>query len=331
MPELRRDPVVDRWVIIAPERADRPNALLRDYQLPDDEDGCPFCPGNEFLTPPEIASLREQGRWAWRIVPNRYPALRTEERMSRKGIGLFDKVAGVGAHEVIIETDSHRQPLHELPLPRIAAVLRAVQDRILDLSRDIRLRAITYFKNNGAIAGGSLSHAHSQLLALPIVPAELQRELEGARRHFEARDRCIYCDVLDQEMGDRSRLVLETDLAVVLAPYAARTPFELLVLPRAHRALSNLKTWLQGTHHGVSPKHLQVYLDEFVFRHNRRRTPLAGFQTLLGLGASRGPTTYHAITRNELPNPPGPPPPRQVTSSTRWCDSCEIAKTKTRS
>lgn len=236
MPELRRDPVVDRWVIIAPERADRPNALLREYQLPDDEDGCPFCPGNEFLTPPEIAALREQGRWTWRIVPNRYPAVRTEENMSRKGIGVFDKMSGVGAHEVIIETDSHRQPLHELPLPRIAAVLRAVQDRILDLSRDIRLRAITYFKNNGAIAGGSLSHAHSQLLALPMVPVELQRELEGARRHFEARERCIYCDVLDQEMGDRSRLVLETDLAVVLAPYAARTPFELLVLPRAHRS-----------------------------------------------------------------------------------------------
>src|SRR3954465_15716826 len=121
MPELRRDPVVDRWVIIAPERADRPNALLREYQLPDDEDGCPFCPGNEFLTPPEIAALREQGRWTWRIVPNRYPAVRTEENMSRKGIGVFDKMAGVGAHEVIIETDSPRQPLHQLPLPRAAA------------------------------------------------------------------------------------------------------------------------------------------------------------------------------------------------------------------
>src|SRR4051794_27411508 len=101
MPELRRDPVVDRWVIIAPERADRPNALIREFRPPGDADGCPFWPGNAFLPPPEIAAVREQGRWTWRIVPNRYRALRTEERMSRKGIGLYNRVAGVGAHEVI--------------------------------------------------------------------------------------------------------------------------------------------------------------------------------------------------------------------------------------
>jgi UDPglucose--hexose-1-phosphate uridylyltransferase len=236
MPELRRDPVVDRWVIIAPERADRPNALVRDFQLPDDEEGCPFCPGNEFLTPPEIAALRDHDRWTLRVVPNRYPALRTEERLSRKAVGLYDLLAGVGAHEVIIETEIHGQPLHELPLQRISSVLRAVQDRMLDLSRDVRLRSIVFFKNSGAIAGGSLSHPHSQLLALPVVPVELQRELDGARRHFENKERCVYCDVLDQEMGDRSRLVLETDLCVVLAPWAARTPFELLVLPREHRS-----------------------------------------------------------------------------------------------
>src|SRR3954464_1861175 len=130
MPELGRDPVVAGSAIIAPERADRPNALSTEYQLPDDEDGCPFCPGNEFLTPPEIAGLREQGRWTWRVGPKRYPALSPEGKTARKGIGVFDKMSGVGAHEVIIETDSHRQPLHELPLPRIAALLRARPDRI---------------------------------------------------------------------------------------------------------------------------------------------------------------------------------------------------------
>jgi UDPglucose--hexose-1-phosphate uridylyltransferase len=236
MPELRRDPIVDRWVIVAPERADRPNALLRTPPDEDDAQGCPFCPGNEGMTPPELLSVREGDRWWLRVVPNRYPALRSEERLARRGVGLYDQMAGVGAHEVIIETAEHDRKLHEQPIERVEGILRAAQERMIDLARDVRLRSVVFFKNSGAAAGASLSHPHSQLLALPVVPAQLQAELDAAREHFARKERCIFCDVLAQELRDRTRVVADNDSFVVLSPYAARSPFELMVLPREHRS-----------------------------------------------------------------------------------------------
>jgi len=236
MPQLRKDPVVDRWVIIAPERADRPNALLR--PLPErDGEACPFCPGNESMTPPEVLIHQNSGPgWTVRVVPNRYPALRTEIQMSREGHGLFDSMAGVGAHEVVIETNDHKATMAELPAVQIESVLSAWQERMHDLSRDIRLKALFAFKNHGGPAGATLFHAHSQLVALPFVPQGLGGELRGARKHFDEKERCVYCDVLAQELRDKDRLVLETDGMVVISPYAARSPFEIWLFPREHRS-----------------------------------------------------------------------------------------------
>lgn len=234
MPQLRKDPVVDRWVIIAPERADRPNALLRPHAGQDGEP-CPFCPGNEHLTPPELLVFNggEPG-WSLRVVPNRYPALRTEIQMARAGHGLFDSMAGVGAHEVVIETPEHDQTMARLSAPQIERVLQAWRERMIDLSRDIRLKALLAFKNHGRPAGATLSHAHSQLVALPFVPPALAEELQGARRHFDAKERCVFCDVLAQELKDRERIVLETEGMVAIAPWAARSPFETWIIPRDH-------------------------------------------------------------------------------------------------
>src|SRR5207253_374997 len=236
MPQLRKDPVVDRWVIIAPERADRPNALLR--PLPErDGEACPFCPGNESMTPPEVLIHQNSGPgWTVRVVPNRYPALRTEIQMSREGHGLFDSMAGVGAHEVVIETNDHKATMAELPAAQIESVLSAWQERMHDLSRDIRLKALFAFKNHGGPAGATLFHAHSQLVALPFVPEGLGGELRGARKHFDEKERCVYCDVLAQELRDKDRLVLETEGMVVISPYAARSPFEIWLFPREHRS-----------------------------------------------------------------------------------------------
>jgi UDPglucose--hexose-1-phosphate uridylyltransferase len=242
MPELRRDPVVGRWVIVAPERADRPHALVRMPAERDDPTECPFCPGHEAMTPPELLVHRDDGGapngpgWTLRVVPNRFPALRTEERMVRAGQGLYDLMGGVGAHEVIIETPEHARELAQQLPEEVERVLRAAQERMLDLSRDVRLRSVLFFKNRGPASGATLSHPHSQIVALPLVPAELQRELSGARSHFEEKERCIFCDVVAQEARERSRVVLETDGFVVLSPWAARGPFELLILPREHRS-----------------------------------------------------------------------------------------------
>ncbi|HYS11484.1 MAG TPA: galactose-1-phosphate uridylyltransferase [Myxococcales bacterium] len=235
MPQLRRDPVVGRWVIIAPERANRPSAFLR--PAPEHDSGaCPFCPGNESMTPPEILSRRENGAWSLRVVPNLYPALRTEIQMSRAGLGLFDSMAGVGAHEVVIETNDHSPTLAELPVAQIESVLQVWQERMIDLSRDVRLKTVVAFKNQGLPAGATLSHAHSQLIALPLVPEALQVEENAARRHFQEKERCIWCDIVAQETRDRERMVLESEAALVLSPWAARSPFELWLLPRDHRS-----------------------------------------------------------------------------------------------
>ena len=236
MPELRKDPIVDRWVIIAPERADRPNALLRPQPEPDDEP-CPFCPGNESMTPPAVLIHKGEGPgWSVRVVPNRYPALRTEIQMSRAGNGMFDTMAGVGAHEVVIETARHGQTLADLPAVQLESVLAAWRERMIDLSRDLRLKALLAFKNQGGPAGATLPHAHSQLVALPFVPPALADELRGARRHFDEKERCIFCDILDQELRGKDRLVLETDAAVAIAPWAARSPFETWLFLRQHRS-----------------------------------------------------------------------------------------------
>lgn len=236
MPQLRKDPVVDRWVIIAPERADRPNALVRPQPQRDGE-ACPFCPGNEQMTPPEVLVHSNGGPgWSVRVVPNRYPALRTEIQMSREGRGLFDVMAGVGAHEVVIETNDHQKSLEDLAPAQVESVLAAWQERMIDLSRDIRLKALFAFKNHGGPAGATLSHSHSQLVALPFVPPTLSDELRGARRHYDEKERCIFCDILAQELREKERVVLETEGMVALSPWAARSPFELWIFPREHRS-----------------------------------------------------------------------------------------------
>jgi len=239
MPELRRDPLLDRWVIIATDRAFRPTDIPRTV-APLPSASCPFCAGSEASTPPEILAYRPADAaangpgWSVRVVPNRFPALMIEGGLDREGLGLYDRMNGVGAHEVIIESPQHVADLGDLPVEQVTAVLGAYQERILDLRKDPRFRSILVFKNLGRAAGATLEHGHSQLIALPIVPRTVADELAGARAHFQAHERCIFCDVIAQERREGARLVAENDDAVALAPWAARSPFETWVLPRQH-------------------------------------------------------------------------------------------------
>ncbi len=242
MPELRRDPIVGRWVIIATERARRPNHFQHGLEPP--EGGlCPFCPGHEDKTPHEVyaagrppdAPANSPG-WRVRVVPNRFPALMIEGDLDRQGEGMYDRMNGVGAHEVIVETPEHARDLGELPDADAAEVLLAFKARVLDLRNDQRFRYVLLFKNWGQAAGATLEHPHSQLIALPVTPSQVVEELEGARRHYEHRERCIFCDIVGQERKDRSRLIYENEEFVVLAPWAPRSPFETWVLPRRHES-----------------------------------------------------------------------------------------------
>jgi UDPglucose--hexose-1-phosphate uridylyltransferase len=242
MPELRRDPIVGRWVIIATERAHRPSDLSH---IRDAVQGgmCPFCPGNEDKTPREVyvsgrspAAPPNGPGWKVRVIPNRYPALKIEGDLDRAAEGIYDRMNGIGAHEVVVETPDHARQLKDLSDAEIADILGAFKARVLDLRNDLRFRYILLFKNQGTAAGASLEHSHSQLIALPITPRQVQEEIEGARRHFEHRERCIFCDIVMQERKDRSRLVYENDDFVVFAPWAPRSPFETWIVPKRHES-----------------------------------------------------------------------------------------------
>jgi UDPglucose--hexose-1-phosphate uridylyltransferase len=240
--ELRKDPVTGRWVIISTDRQKRPNDFRLEKSASTGREHCPFCPGREAMTPPEILSYRQNGGapntpdWDLRVVPNKYPALQVEGTIDREGEGIFDRMNGIGAHEVIIETPDHDRSLALMSEPELERVLWAYRERMVDLKQDHRLRYILVFKNHGAAAGATLEHPHSQLIALPIVPDFVREELEGARLHYQMKERCVYCDVVRQELGDGRRVIQENADIVALAPYAPRFAFETWLLPKRHGA-----------------------------------------------------------------------------------------------
>jgi UDPglucose--hexose-1-phosphate uridylyltransferase len=241
MPELRKDPIIGRWVIIATERAKRPS----DFKVahPPLKGGpCPFCPGNEDKTPREVLAYRgnggaaNAGGWSVRVVPNKFPALMIEGGLNREGVGMFDKMNGVGAHEVVIESPSHEATFPDLTQQQVEEVCWAWRDRVLDLKRDQRFRYILIFKNWGEAAGASLEHPHTQLIALPIVPRYVHEELRGANHYFDLKERCIWCDIIRQEQKDDVRIVHENEGFIAVAPWAPRSPFETWVMPKEHQS-----------------------------------------------------------------------------------------------
>jgi UDPglucose--hexose-1-phosphate uridylyltransferase len=242
LPELRKDPVTGRWVIISTRRRKRPNDFRIERSTALGGTYCPFCPGREDMTPPEVLAFRQQGGaangpgWDLRVVPNKFPALQVEGTLDREGEGLFDRMNGIGAHEVIIETPDHAKTLATMSEPEIERMLWAFRERILDLKKDRRFRYILIFKNHGASAGASLEHSHSQLIALPIVPDFVREELEGAKRHYEAKERCVFCDIIRQEIADDRRIIQEDADIIALSPYAPRFALETRILPRRHGA-----------------------------------------------------------------------------------------------
>ena len=246
MPELRKDPVLGRWVIISTERAKRP----KDFKSASERKTltakeCPFCPGNETATPPEIFAIRRDGStantpgWSLRVIPNKFPALRIEGEIDRRGEGIYDRMNGIGAHEVIIEAPDHAQDLADLSPDRFEDVVQAYQQRLIDLKKDERLRYVMLFKNFGAAAGASLEHSHSQLIATPVVPKRVMEEMDGAKRYFGYRERCIFCDIIVQETKSQKRLISENNSFILVCPFAPRFPFECWILPRIH--LSNFE------------------------------------------------------------------------------------------
>jgi UDPglucose--hexose-1-phosphate uridylyltransferase len=242
MPELRKDPILGRWIIIARERSKRPTDFAVDQPVV--AGGfCPLCPENEKTTPGEVLVYgRDPHRppnssgWKLRVVPNKYPALVIEGELDKQGEGLYDRMNGIGAHEVVIESPEHAVQFTCLPHEQMLLTFRAFQERIRDLGQDKRFIYVMVFKNNGRAAGASLEHSHSQLVALPVMPRMLTAELAGSKSYYEYKDRCIFCDIIRQEVQQNIRLVCENEQFVTVAPFAPRTPFEMWILPKKHHS-----------------------------------------------------------------------------------------------
>ncbi len=239
MPELRKDPIIGRWVIIATERAKRPSAYGTKIE-PRKEGFCPFCTGNESHTPPEVMSYRPAGTtrdtpgWWLRVVPNKFPALQIKGQPKRMGVGMFDKMNGIGAHEVIIETPEHNLYIADMTDKQVEEIIWAYRDRSIELHKDKRFRYILIFKNHGREAGASLDHPHSQIIALPIVPKRVQEEVAGAAKYYDYKERCVFCDIINQELNDNLRIVAENDTFLAFLPFASRFPFETWIIPKEH-------------------------------------------------------------------------------------------------
>ena len=234
-PEFRRDPLHSAWVAFAPERQRRPQDFVAGTVNAEAVD--PFLNGNERLTPPEVYAVRSQDSlpnspgWLVRVVPNRYPAMRVEGQLTSSPDGLYDRMSGIGAHEVIIETPEELA-LEDLPVDAIAQVVRTYRERMLDLDRDGRFQLIYIFKNVGEKAGASLRHAHSQLVALPMVPPLIEGKLTRAREYFLRTQRNVFSDILHCEREAGTRLVAENGGFVLFCPFASRFPFELAIHPK---------------------------------------------------------------------------------------------------
>ena len=248
MPELRREPVSGRWVIVATERAARPTDFETNPQII--KSGfCPFCEGNEDKTPPEILAYRDSDTmpnsdgWRVRVVPNKFPALQAEGEYLKSEEGIYDMMNGIGTHEVIIESPRHIQSLTSLDNGNVEEVLLCYRERLVDLKSDKRFVYGLLFKNVGFSAGASLEHTHSQLIVTPIVPPLVANEIANAKTFYQHSKRCLFCDMIQQEMETDKRVVIPTDNFIVFAPFASRFPFEIWILPKKHE--SNFEN-LQG-------------------------------------------------------------------------------------
>ncbi|MEK9136940.1 MAG: galactose-1-phosphate uridylyltransferase [Bacteroidota bacterium] len=238
MSELRQNLITRDWVIMATERAGRPDQFVQPKRqsapLPAYHPECPFCPGNEHLAVVDSEQIREGSTWKVRAVPNKYPALCPTGERVRKTDGLNRSIAGIGFHEVIIEHPRHDMTTAILSLPDVAAIITMYRMRYAAIRKDLRVEAIVIFKNYGEAAGTSIAHPHSQIAATPIVPTQIRTRMEEAIRFLDDTGECLFCRTLKEELSSGERVIVESEHFVAFHPYAALSPFHTWIFPRRH-------------------------------------------------------------------------------------------------
>lgn len=231
MHELRKDPLLGRWVAVLSK-----SLPPSEYQVLENitESDCLLCPGKEGETPAEITSIKEEGRWLVRVIPHFNPLFQIEGDLGRRGVGMYDRMNNIGANEIVIETPEHERSPEDIGIDQINRVLNVYRDRLADLEKDARLRYVFIYKNRGRAAGAIFSHPHSQVVATPIIPKRIKEELDGAKQYYAYKERCIFCDMMREEMRMEDRVIYETRDFIAFSPFAPKFPFEFWILPKRH-------------------------------------------------------------------------------------------------
>ena len=248
MSQLRQNLVTKEWYVIATDRARRPDDFTRSKprpRPPKRSSRCPFCPGNEAMTPPEVARIPHDGNWKVRVVPNKFSAFSSDGETERHIDGLYRWANGVGVHQVIVETPRHDLTPSQIPLEQLKLVTRVYHDHYEAALEDPRVQLVILFKNYGAAAGTSLIHPHSQLMATPLVPTHIRYRTEEARRYYDETGRCVFCETLRIEKEEKERLVWENDDFLVFCPYACGAPYEVWIMPKRHISCFSMTTGVE--------------------------------------------------------------------------------------
>ncbi|MBU0984597.1 MAG: galactose-1-phosphate uridylyltransferase [candidate division Zixibacteria bacterium] len=239
MPEYRQNMATREWVILAPERGGRPKdvhpAATSNTPVPDNRSDCPFCVGNEHLTETPLYAFSSGDDWQVRVVPNKFAALRQDLPATRTPVGAFLSAGGFGMAEVVIEHPRHNRTIATMDADEVLGVLRAYRERQIEISKAPGINLVTVFRNHGARAGTSLEHPHSQIIATPIVPPHVRYPMEQAVMYYDQNGSCVYCDMVAEEIRQRDRIIMASDRFVSFCPFAARSPFECRIYPRAHQ------------------------------------------------------------------------------------------------
>jgi UDPglucose--hexose-1-phosphate uridylyltransferase len=239
MPELRQNFMTKEWVVIATERAKRPDQMVvkRERKPPVSfSPNCPFCPGNEKMTPPEILRVPNGETWKARVVPNKFAALSPEAKPERTIHRSRPRMGGFGEHDVIVETPDHSLAMAQMPDSQVAEILRIYKTRYDQLSLDPRIAQVTIFKNHGTDAGTSLEHPHSQIIATPVISYQVRQRFQEAMQHYDDFGCCMFCQVIEEELEEQKRVVLTSEHFVAVELFASPAPFCTHIYPRRHMA-----------------------------------------------------------------------------------------------
>jgi len=237
MPELRLNLIAREWVVVARERAKKPGEFRQRVERryrPEFLDSCPFCPGNEGKTPPEVMRLPSDGAWKIRVTPNKYATFDPGGERERFNEGVKHRVSGVGRHEVIIESPRHDLTLALCGEDEVREILGVYHARFIDAFTDHRIKHVIVFKNHGAASGTTIAHPHTQLVGSPVVPFQIRNRVDEAMRFFDNTGECMVCSILRDELRDGSRVIIESAHFVSFVPYAALSPFHMQIFPKRH-------------------------------------------------------------------------------------------------